>query len=67
MAIIGGAPPTRPTPEMRLFGGMGQKPHDVVSRFALALEQQVGLADGIGLGVDLLAVEVGGDFFVMVG
>ena len=29
MAIIGGAPPTRPTPEMHLFGGMGKKPrHD---------------------------------------
>jgi len=26
MAIIGGAPPTRPTPEMHLFGGMGKKP-----------------------------------------
>ena len=26
---------------------------------AFALEQQVGLADGVGLGVDLLAVEVG--------
>ncbi len=31
---------------------------DVVRRLALALEQQVGLADGVGLGVDLLAVEV---------
>ena len=30
---------------------------------ALVLEQQVGLADGVGLGVDLLAVEVGGDLF----
>ena len=26
MAIIGGAPPTRPTPELHLFGGMGKKP-----------------------------------------
>ncbi len=33
---------------------------DVVGGLALALEQEVGLADGIGLGVDLLAVEVGG-------
>ena len=33
---------------------------DVVRRLALALEQQVGLADGVGLGVDLLAVEMGG-------
>ena len=38
---------------------------DVVGRVALALEQQVGLADGIGLGVDLLAVEVGGDLLAV--
>ena len=31
---------------------------DVVGLFAFALEQQIGLADGVGLGVDLLAVEV---------
>jgi hypothetical protein len=30
---------------------------DVLGAFALALEQHVGLADGVGLGVDLLAVE----------
>jgi hypothetical protein len=30
---------------------------DVVGVLALALEQHVGLADGVGLGVDLLAVE----------
>ena len=28
--------------------------HDVVGRLALPLQQQVGLADGVGLGVDLL-------------
>ena len=31
---------------------------DVVGVFALALEEHVGLADGVGLGVDFLAVEV---------
>ena len=34
---------------------------------ALALEQQVGLADGVGLGVDLLAVEVRGDLLAVLG
>ena len=38
---------------------------DVVRGLALALEQQVGLADGVGLGVDLLAVEVGGDLLAV--
>ncbi len=38
---------------------------DVVGRLALALEQQVGLADGVGLGVDLLAVEVGRDLLAV--
>ena len=38
---------------------------DVVRRLAFALEQQVGLADGVGLGVDLLAVEVGGDLLAV--
>ena len=38
---------------------------DVVRRVALALEQQVGLADGVGLGVDLLAVEVRGDLLAV--
>jgi hypothetical protein len=32
---------------------------DVVGVLALALEQHVGLADGVGLGVDFLAVQVG--------
>jgi hypothetical protein len=34
---------------------------DVVGALAFALEQHVGLADGVGLGVDLLAVEVAPD------
>lgn len=33
----------------------------VVSRLALAFEQEVGFGDCVGFGVDLLAVEVGGD------
>ena len=32
---------------------------DVVGAFALALQQHVRLADGVGLGIDLLAVELG--------
>jgi hypothetical protein len=40
---------------------------DVVGALALALEQHVGLADGVGLGVDLLAVEVGGDLLAVLG
>ena len=39
--------------------------HQVVRRLALALEQQVSLADGVGLGVDLLAVEMGGHLFAV--
>ena len=38
---------------------------DVVRRLAFALEQQVGLGDGVGLGVDLLAVEVGRDLLAV--
>ena len=38
---------------------------DVVCLFAFALEQQIGLSDGIGLGVDLLAEEVGGDLLAV--
>jgi hypothetical protein len=34
---------------------------DVVGVLALALDQHVGLADGVGLGVDLLAVQARGD------
>jgi hypothetical protein len=35
--------------------------NQVVGGLALALEQEVGSGDGVGLGVDLLSVEVGGD------
>jgi hypothetical protein len=50
---------------MRGEGVVGQRrvlgaADDVVGLVALALEQEVGLADGVGLGVDLLPVEVGG-------
>ena len=38
---------------------------DVVGGLAFALEQQVGLADGIGLGVDLLAVEMRGNLLAV--
>ena len=48
-------------------GGVRRAADDVVGRFALSLEKQVGLADGVGLGVDLLAVEVGGDLLAMLG
>ena len=41
--------------------------HDVVRGVALAFEQEVGLADGVGLGVDLLAVEVGGNLLTVLG
>ena len=41
--------------------------HDVVRSLALALQQKVGLADGVRLGVDLLAVEVRGYVFTVFG
>ena len=40
---------------------------DVVGRLALALQQQVGRADGVGLGVDLLAEQVRGDVLAALG
>ena len=40
---------------------MFRAPDDVVGVFALAFEEHVGLADGVGLRVDFLAVEVRGD------
>ena len=40
---------------------------DVVGRLALALQQQVGLADGVGLGVDLLAEQVCRDVLAVLG
>ena len=41
--------------------------HDVVGGVTPSFQQQIGLADGIGLGVDLLAVEVGGNVLAVVG
>ena len=38
---------------------------DVVGLLAFAFEQQIGLADGVGLGVDLLPVQVGGDLLAV--
>ena len=40
---------------------MFRPPNDVVGGFPLALEEEVRLGDRVGLGVDLLAVEMGGD------
>ena len=40
---------------------------DVVGRLALALQQEVGLADGVGSGVDLLAEEMRGDVLAVLG
>ena len=45
--------------------GVGRSADDVVRRVAVAFEQEVGLADGVGLGVDLLAVKVGGDLLAV--
>ena len=42
-------------------GGVLGAAHDVVGGVPFPFEQQVGLADGVGLGVDLLAEQVGGD------
>ena len=55
--------------EVELHGGEGvvgeggpfRAADDVVGVLALALEEHVGLADGVGLGIDFLAVEMGGD------
>ena len=46
---------------------MRRAANDVVGGFAFSLEQQVSLADGVGFGVDLLAVEVGGDVLAVLG
>ena len=40
---------------------------DIVGRLALALEQQVGRADGVGLGVDLLAEQMRRDVLAVLG
>src|SRR5450759_4158252 len=42
-------------------GGVLGAAYDMVGVIAFALEEHVGLADGVGFGVDLLAVEVGAD------
>ena len=47
--------------------GVLRAAHDVVGGVALALEQEIGLADGISLGVDLLAEEVGRNLFAALG
>ena len=39
--------------------------NDIVRRFAFAFQQQIGLADGIGLSIDLLTVKVRGDFLAV--
>ncbi len=46
-------------------GEGGAVPHDVVGGLAFAFEQQVGLADGVGFGVDLLAEQVDGDLLAV--
>ena len=48
-------------------GGVLWAAHDVVGGVSFTLQQQVGLANGVGLGIDLLAVEMGGDFLAVVG
>ena len=46
--------------------GMFRPTDDVVGVLALALEEHVGLADRVGLRIDFLAVEVGGDLLLPV-
>ena len=48
-------------------GGVLRAADDIVGRLALALQQQVGRADGVGLGVDLLAEQVRGDVLAALG
>ena len=47
--------------------GVLRATHDVVSRLAFPLQQQVGLADSIGLGVDLLTEKMCGDVLAVLG
>ncbi len=47
--------------ERRVLGSA----HKVIGGVAIAGQQQIGLGDGVGLGVDLLAVEVGGDLLAL--
>ena len=42
-------------------GGVLGSAHNVVGCVAFTLQQQVGLADGVSLSIDFLAVQVGGD------
>ena len=61
--------------EVELAGGEGvvgkgrvlRSAHDVVGGVPFPLQQQVGLADGVGLGVDLLAEQVGGYLLAVLG
>ena len=46
-------------------GGVLRPPDDVVRRVAISLDQQIRLTDGIGLGVNLLAMEMGSRLFVL--
>ena len=48
-------------------GGMLRPSDDVVGSLPLPLEQEIGLADRVGLGVDLLSVEVGGHLLALLG
>ena len=41
--------------------------HDVVGRRAFTFQQQVGLADGVGFGVDLLAIKMCGNLLATLG
>src|SRR5207249_901076 len=45
--------------------GMFRAADDVVGVFALAFEQHVGLADGVGFGIDFLPVQVRNDLFLL--
>jgi len=45
------------------IAGKGGAEADVVRLFPLAFEEQIGLADGVGFGVDLLPEKMDGDFF----
>jgi hypothetical protein len=52
---------------VRQRGEVFRAADDVVRRVAIAFEQEVGFADGVGLAVDLLAVKMGGDLFAVGG
>ena len=46
-------------------GRMLRPTNDIVGGFSLAFQQQVGFGDGVGLGVNLLPVEVGRNLLVV--